>query len=137
MVRPQSPPLLVAPRDEHPGVPSAHVLPGGVQEALFEPEVTEGDASTSGVLAATEVDPVGIRYEIREIRYEQCSGTPFYLLRWPFPQPLRPPAMQKPWQKPPRGFEHPQIGASRPSGLRLRQRPPAARRVDAAPGSGI
>ena len=32
----------------------------------------------------------GIRYEIGEIRYEQCSGTPFYLLKWPFLQSPRP-----------------------------------------------
>jgi hypothetical protein len=31
-----------------------------------------------------------IRYEIGEIHCEQCSGTGFYLLKWPFLQPLRP-----------------------------------------------
>lgn len=38
---------------------------------------------------ASEAAGLRIRYEIGEIRYEQCSGA-FYLLKWPFLQPYVP-----------------------------------------------
>jgi hypothetical protein len=53
---------------------------------------------------ASEAAELRIRYEIGEIRYEQCSGTAFYLLKWPFsaaptsPRPHVPGGMQKTWQ---------------------------------------
>ncbi len=69
---------------------STPVPPFEYKSALY---LVSGGGETQWVrnLRAAGEGELRIRYEISEIRYEQCSDTPFCLLIWPFLQPLRPP----------------------------------------------